>query len=154
MLGISLGSRSIGIALMRNGKLVDWQVKSFTDAMNEQKLHFIAGSLMKVVREHGVASVVLKLPLAYEVHINIVTLKKHLLKAFNAKDITVECCTLRDIKTALSKTVCNKQELATCMVALYPELRFVYLQEQKARNCYYLKLFEAVAALHIHIHRT
>lgn len=153
-LGISLGSRSIGIAVMRNERLIDWQIKSFADAMNEQKLHIITGSILKLIRDNDIASLVLKLPLSLELHANLVALKKHLLKTCAAKGIAVTCYTLSYIKAFVGERVCNKQDLATCMVTLYPELRFVYMKEQHARNSYYLKLFEAVAALHVYIHRT
>lgn len=154
ILGISLGSRSIGIAVMRNERLIDWQIKSFADAMNEQKLHIITGSIVRLIRDNDIASLVLKLPLSLELHANLVALKKHLLKTCASKGIAVTSYTLSDIKALVGEGVCNKQELAACMVTQYPELRFVYMKEQHARNSYYLKLFEAVAVLHIHTRNT
>ncbi len=149
-LGISLGVRSLGIAVLRNGCLVDWQMKSFSDAMSQQKLHVITGTVLKIVKGYGVASVVLKLPLALDTHPTLIALKRHLLKALAARSIIVHCYTLADIKASLGVAVCNKQELAAAIVTLYPELRFVYHREKGLKNRYYIKLFEAVAVLSIH----
>jgi len=154
ILGISLGSRSLGIAVMRNGKLLDWQVKSFAEAMAPQKLHMITGAVMRVVKEYDVGSVSIKLPVAFEMHTNLVALKRHLFKVLAAWSIPIHSYPLSDIKRALGDAVCNKEQLATCIATLYPELRFVYLKEQQARNPYYRKLFEAVAVLHIRITST
>ena len=153
-LGISLGSRFLGLAIMHNQELIDWQVRSFSDAMSEQKIHMICGAILRIVTSYGITLIVLKEPLALDIHDNLLALKRHLLKLLNDRDIPVHCLSLAQIKERLQPGITNKQQLATCVTSLYPQLRFIYLKEQQIKNPYYLKIFEAVAALHVYHART
>jgi hypothetical protein len=153
IIGISIGTRSIGIALIRNGQLLDWQVKSFKGKMNQQKLYMISGAVLKLTREYHSAEVVFRMPDKSQIYTNITLLKKHLTKALTAHKVAIHFYSLADIKSALGPTVCNKQKLLEWGADTYRQLKVIYLKEQKNKNSYYIKIFEAVAVLHIHIHR-
>lgn len=154
MLGISIGTRSVGIAIFRKKQLVDWQVKSFKGKMNEQKPYMISGAILKLLREYECNEVVLRVPNKAHCYKNIILLKKHLSKSIANRKIPIHCYSLVDIKKGLDVSIRNKKELLDWAVNRYIQLRFVYEKEQKNKNSYYIKLFEAVAVLHIHIHRT
>ena len=154
MLGISIGTRSIGTAVIRKGHLLDWQVKSYKGKMNQQKLHMISGSVLKLFRNYCCNEVVIKVPDKAHTYGNIVLLKKHLTKYFNTRNIQIHYYTLSDIKASLQVPVGNKQDLLQWAVERYIELQIVYRKEMSNKNSYYIKLFEAVAVLHIHIYKT
>lgn len=154
MLGISIGTRSVGIAVFRKGHLVEWQVKSFKGKMNEQKPYMISGAILKLVREYDCKEVVIRMPNKAHNYENVILLKKHLSKSLTNRRIPIYWYSLSDIKEGLDISICNKQELLDWTANNYTQLRLVYAKEKKNKNSYYVKLFEAVAALHIHIHRT
>lgn len=152
--GISIGTRTIGIAVISNGTLVDWQVKSFKGTMNQQKLHMISGAILKLIHRYDCTEAVFKLPNKAQSYISITMLKKHLMKALTRHNISLHFYYLCDIKSKIHPQICNKHQLTTWAVTHYTELRFIYLKQQRLRNPYYMKIFEAVIVLHIHIHGT
>lgn len=152
IIGISLGTRTMGVAIMRNRHLLDWQIKTFKGVMNQQKLYMISGAILKLIKDYDAKEITIKMPHKADTHKNITTLNRHLTNILTAHNIAMHYYTLEDIKAALG--VGNKQELLTWATnGKYKELRFVYAKEQTSKNSYHIKLFEAVAALHTHIHR-
>ncbi len=152
-IGISIGTRTAGIVIVRGGHLIDWQVKSFKGKMNEQKLHMISGAIMKLLKEYDIKEVAMKIPHKAQSHTNVALLKKHLLKTIGSHNIPIHCYSLCDLKSSLHVSVSNKQELLEWGVGRFKELRFVYAKELKNKNSgYYIKIFEATAAVYIHIH--
>ena len=105
MLGISIGTRSIGIAVIRRGHLLDWQVKSFKGKMNQQKLYMISGAVLKLIRENSSKEVILKMPHKSHIYTNVELLKKHLTKSLATHKIPVHTYSLSDIKTALDVSI-------------------------------------------------
>lgn len=153
-IGISIGTRTIGIAVISNNHLVDWQVKSFKGKMNQQKLYMISGALLSLIAQYDCTEAVFKLPDKPQSYINIIVLKKHLVKAFTRRTISLHFYCLSDIKSRIHPPIHNKQQLTTWAVAHYKELRFVHFKQKRSKTSYYSKLFEAVSVLHIHIHST
>jgi RNase H-fold protein (predicted Holliday junction resolvase) len=153
IIGISIGTRSIGIAVIRKGQLLDWQMKSFKGRMNQQKLYMISGAVLKLMREYNSSEVVFKMPDKSQAYTNIALLKKHLTKSLTAHKDSIYFYSLSDIKSSLDVSIRNKQRLLEWGASNYRQLKIVYLKELKNKNSYYIKLFEAVAVLHIHIHR-
>lgn len=111
IIGISLGTRSIGIVVIRKGQLVNWQVKSFREKMNQQKLHMISGAVLKFIRENNSNTVILKMPHRDHTYATISLLKKHLLKSLITHGISVHVYSLSDIKAGLDISIFNKQDL-------------------------------------------
>lgn len=153
IIGISIGTRSIGIALIRERQLLDWQVKSFKGKMNQQKLYMISGAVLNLMRKYNSTEVVFKMPDRSQVYENVALLKKHLTKSLMSHNVVIYFYSLTDIKTALGVSIYNKQKLLEWGAGTYKQLKVTYVKELKNKNSYYIKLFEAVAVLHIHIHR-
>lgn len=154
IIGISLGTRTTGIVIVRGGHLIDWQVKSFKGKMNRQKLFMISGAVIKLLQEYDTTEIIMKIPDKAYSYTNVVSLKKHLEKVFASRKIPIHCYTLTDIKTSLGVSISNKEQLLDWGAKQFKELRRVYAIEQRNANPYYIKLFEALAAIFIHINST
>jgi len=62
VLGISPGTRLTGLALLRDGELTDWRVKTFKGPWSESKLRDIVFALKTYIDDTGVSVVALKKP--------------------------------------------------------------------------------------------
>jgi len=150
IVGISLGTRIIGIAVYRIG-LVDWQIKSFRDRQNAQRMYAISGSLLRLCSEYDCHVVTIKLPHRLESHKSVLDLYRHLERKMKAHGITVTTYTLEDIKKVMPDGG-SKSKLSRWVAVNYPELHDVYRRDRANDNTYHTKLFEAVAAVHCYIH--
>ena len=52
ILGISPSTRSLGIAVMRNGDLVDWKTKTFPGKFSKEKVKSIVGVIKEEMEVH------------------------------------------------------------------------------------------------------
>ncbi len=152
-IGISIGTRSIGIAVFEKRRLEEWQIKSFKEKMSTGKLWMISDSVLKLMQDYGCTEVVFKTPNKCQTYTNVALLKKHLIKTLTEYNYSVYFYSISEIKTALGVSIKNKKKLLEWSVRTYKNLEKAYEKEQEIKNCYYIKLFEAVAVLHVHIHR-
>ncbi len=148
-LGVSPGTRFIGIALQVNGKLIDWKVQGFPGKWSEHKLKIIIHSLNQYMDRHAVTSVCIKIPDELPVSKPFIQLVGTLNVACERKGIKPMYYTLSNLKRQLcSDGEMNKAGFAECVVAKHPELLPEYHKEKSnSNNNYYVKIFEAVAAL-------
>ncbi|OQP64753.1 hypothetical protein A3860_18515 [Niastella vici] len=152
-IGISIGTRSIGVAVFEKGHLLEWQVKSFKEKMSTEKLRMISDSVLKLMKDYGCTEVIFKTPYECQTYTNLAMLKKHLVKTLTTCNYSVHFYSISEIKAALGDSIKNKQKLIEWGARTYKQLGAAYEKERKIKNCYYTKLFEAVAVLHVHIHR-
>lgn len=147
VLGISPGTRSIGIALLRNGKLADWKVQSFHGSWSDTKLQRITHFVSQYVDSNKVDTIAVKIPDELPLSANYIQLVGTLNVLFERKGIRPVYYTLSDLKRHnCPKEKVNKITLAKCIVAKYPDLLPEHHSEQSNRSNYYHKIFEAVAA--------
>ena len=57
ILGISPGTRFIGIAILADGKLVNWQVRSFPGEWSDEKLRVILAAIDTVIVRYRIEQV-------------------------------------------------------------------------------------------------
>lgn len=146
ILGISPGTRSIGISLFRHGDLIDYNVKNFTGKLSNKKLTYILKTIQKMVEEYSIDSIALKVPegktkskgvkFIIEGIENIACYQKsHLLKS-----------TISDLqKTFIPEVKANKLNLSIFLMNKFPELSYIEHCGYN-RHTYYGKMFEAIAA--------
>lgn len=147
VLGISPGTRSIGIALLRNGKLTDWKIQSFQGTWADTKLQRITHFVSQYVVRNKVGVIAVKIPDELPLSANYIQLVGTLNALFERKSIRPIYYTLSDLKKHhCPKEKVNKVTLAKCIVAKYPDLLPEHHSEQSNRTSYYYKIFEAVAA--------
>jgi hypothetical protein len=144
ILGISLGTRLIGMALLHNNELQDWQIKSFKPSWSKQKLHTICSAIELYIEDYGVTHLALKVSVGGIHSPAIVDLMYHIEKLTKEKQVAYSKHTLVQVMQA-NELKGSKQQLMDAILKKYPDLQTEYFREQKIKMDYYTKVFEAVA---------
>lgn len=142
ILGISPGTRYTGIAILRNGELIDWHTKCFKGAWSETKLLALLATISTLCMRHGVATIACKVPHPKRSSQQLDTLLRLIaLQAYQA-GIAFRFYPLDVLKT---EGIRNRKALIARLARAYPELGTEFKREQQNRTAYYLRMFEAVA---------
>ena|SRR5829696_3234694 len=150
ILGISPGTRAVGLAVMKDSELREWRVKTFKGCWTHAKLKDILYSLMNYVAEHNVKAIALKKPDVLRSSPALNQLVSEITVWAKMNRIKVSSYTLSELKRGLlhSKNI-NKGEMIKQLLTKYPELHMEYNKEQKNRNPYYIKMFEAIVLVNL-----
>jgi RNase H-fold protein (predicted Holliday junction resolvase) len=146
VLGISLGTRALGFAVLKENKLIDWHIKSFKEAWSKHKETVILKTIEKIIKEYQVNCVAIKSLPQTKPNRNINRLLRKLEIAILKKSFSVHEYSIDRLK--LLQQVPGKSKLALMhhVVLQYPSLKYLYHKELNNRNPYHLKIFEAVLA--------
>jgi len=145
ILGISPGTRSMGLAVMKAGELIDWRVKTFKGSWTSGKLKDILFVLMQYVETHNVKIIALKKPDVHRSSEGLDQLVSELTVWAKMNRIKVFSYSLHDMKKHFSKEKnFSKAEMIKRIALQYPELYAEYNKEQRNRKEYYVKMFEAI----------
>lgn len=148
MFGISLGTRSYGYAVVKDGELLDWGVKTVGGKWNKKKLKKILHTISVLADVNGVTMVAIKIPDPLPVSKGFMQLIGALNVLFEGKSIPKRYVTLTDLKLWYCNTAkANKIRLLEAIRASHPELSITY-PDALCRNTHGIKAFEAVAAAH------
>lgn len=145
ILGISPGTRIIGIAIMQNGELIDYRVKCFKYRWTKAKQSRILAYIEKLIEYYEVRVVVLKFPDPTRSSRQLEYLKEQIREMIKRKRVRTYSYATVTVKLGLGIKGTNKNGLLTHIAELYPELRKIYLKEINNRHSYYNKMFEAIA---------
>jgi hypothetical protein len=146
ILGISPGTRSIGLAVMRDGELIEWRIKTFKGSWSHGKLKDILFVLTRYIEGHRVKVITLKKPDNHRSSTGLDQLVSELTVWAKMNRIKVVSFTLPEMKKQFSKEKnFGKTEMIKQVALRYPELYPEYNKEQRNKREYYLKMVEAVA---------
>jgi len=149
ILGISIGTRTSGIAVISKKGLVEWRTLSFKNSWSEQKADYIIRKYERYIKRHKVTIVSLKVP-PLSHHTKAVTdLLERLVTLFTYHGCMVEYKTKSQIKAALPE-LRNTSQIIGHTVSLYPVLARTQQRELRNRNTYHDKMFEAVLVAHLY----
>jgi RNase H-fold protein (predicted Holliday junction resolvase) len=148
ILGISIGTRTSGIAIMSDRGLLSWNTLSFKSAWNEKKGEAIVKKYQKYLHHHQVTAVVLKVPRVSHHTDAILTLLKRIDQIIKSHGCMVTYKTQSDIKVAVPH-IKNGKDLIEHTTSLYPVLHRAQSRELTNRNNYHDKMFEAVLVAHL-----
>lgn len=149
VVGISPGTRYMGFAILRDRKLVKWQLLSFPDKWSPEKLQAILSSLDNYIGHSRTQAIAIKIPDELPISESYIQLVGAINVLCERKKIQPLYYTLKELKLRFcdTKTV-NKHCLAKAITRVYPELEVYVNQKNNADRLYYEKIFEAVAAAH------
>lgn len=150
ILGISLGTRSIGIAIIKNRQLNDCRIKTFPEKWSERKQKRIVTFLSSVLHGYHIQTLAIKLPHPIRGSRWLCGLLTEIQSIASRLHIDVHIYYIEDIKW-LCNEVGNKKELGEYIVQLYPEVRYEYEKDKNDKHGYYIKLFEAIASAHLSV---
>jgi Holliday junction resolvasome RuvABC endonuclease subunit len=146
VLGISPGTRVLGLAVIRDGELAEWRVKGFKETWSSEKHRNILSTIHKLCEYHGVRILSVKKidPLRSSPQLD--RLIRNLIKQAKRHGIKVIQYSLSDLdynlRTGKKQT---KDNISAQVAEKHQEVRNEYLRERNNRREYYTKMFEAIA---------
>ena len=149
ILGISLGTRLMGIAVKYDGELTDFRVRTFYGAWNSEKQKEMIESILETINKYDIQKIVVKTPKPFHCSQSINDLTNEILRLAQKFGIRVIVCTISMlVRNNKEHAVHNKQSLIQSIIRKYPlhrQLVDLYDKERKKHAPYYVKLFEAIA---------
>lgn len=150
-LGISTNTRLLGLAIIKEGRLTEYQIRLYKASWSPSKATEIITSLEPCVLAHCIKKVVLSIPPKHHQTREFQSLALQIEEYFVSQKIPVSIVTrgeLLSLCTTSHKR--TKKNLMQSICSRYPELRYCQDKELRNKNKYYHKLFEAVAAAILH----
>jgi len=144
VLGISLGTRTTGIAIMDGKELLESRTLTVRDP--HQKVH--SEVFDHYIRQYRVGVVVLKVPPLIHVTQRLREILLRAVKLFEYHGCMVEYKDIEAIKEAVP-SIGNKQDLISFATLNYPLLGPMQAKELASGNKYHEKMFEAVVIAHL-----
>jgi RNase H-fold protein (predicted Holliday junction resolvase) len=146
VLGISAGTRSLGIAVLKNGELIDWRMKEFKGKWSKKKLNVILLMVQKYVGKYAAEGIALKVPHSKRSSRQLNQLIAALQEFAKENRVKIKTFTIEE----LEKKFCpvgvraNSRLLLEYALNEYPFVWPEYSRQKRAKTQYYLKLFEAI----------
>jgi hypothetical protein len=144
VLGISLGSRVTGVAIISNDELLVF--RSLTLRNKNTDRH--TSALDSYIRQYRVVSVVIKMPPVTHLSDRLIELLGQCVELFRYRGCMVEYKDTKAIKARLPD-VRNKWGVIRFAAISYPDLAPFEAREIAGRQKYHVKMFEAVIIAHI-----
>jgi Holliday junction resolvasome RuvABC endonuclease subunit len=146
ILGISPGTRIIGLAIIQKGELVEWKVMTFKQMWSADKRKAILVTIDKLCDYHGIQVLVIKKVDPLRSSPDLDSLVAAIVRQAERRPIKVKLYSLSDldynIQTDKKQT---KEGIREQVANRHPELKNDYLKERNNRREYYTKMFEAIA---------
>jgi RNase H-fold protein (predicted Holliday junction resolvase) len=148
-LGISLGTRLMGTAILYDGELNDFRVRTFYRAWNAKKRSAMIETIRKTVERYGITRIAVKTPKPAHCTQRINELVADIRALSERLHVKLCICTISCLKKQYKgNPMENKQELVQFIIRKYPnyrQLAHLSTKERSNRSAYHVKLFEAIA---------
>lgn len=146
-LGLSPGSRHIGIAILHEDELIAWRVQTFFGKWSDKKQREILQSLRLLFASYSIEAVAVKIPDEFPKALPYSQLIGLLNRHCESYGMKARYYKLSDIKQYFSENPkVNKQAIIAFLAHRYPELQRDYRRGQVTGGQYFSRVFEAVAA--------
>jgi|SRR5665213_487158 len=146
ILGISPGTRTVGIAIFKNGQLREWQLKTFSGKWSKVKLTWILSILKQIIAHYGVSGIAIKIPHNSRTSKALNELTKAIQRLTEKQDLTIATFTLKELEQAFpGSPKATKKAMIEQLVNKFPELQEYYEKIAKKSKNSFEKIFEAVA---------
>jgi len=147
VLGISIGTRKIGLAVMQKGQLLESKVAAFKGPWSDEKLASIMQCIQKCKEHFTASAIAMKIPNIAHHTDGLQTLITAIQHYCSTQKLKVQVYTITELKEALlSDRRKTKRALVAFIGEKYTELYKEYRKEYSNRNKHYTKMFEAIAA--------
>jgi len=153
VVGISFSSRSVGFAILENGKLEDWYLKCFFDGWSQKKLNKILSSVERAITQNNAKVVAIKIPDVLPISIGFMQIVGGVNALIERRGIPVSYFTAAELKEFLGLgPKATKTEVIAHILAKTPNLSLEFSREGKYIAPHYDKIFEAYAAALKRVH--
>ncbi len=149
ILGISTNSRVVGIAILKDKVLLDFNVHYYKESWSGTKAYRIIGCLNQYHKRYLINNVAIAIPYEYYQNRETRALTKLIEKHYNKKKILVTPFSPEALHCIHQETKAKKKAMMECLTGYYPELLLIHRKELRNKRRYYFKLFEAVAVAHL-----
>ena len=154
VLGLSVNTRMLGLAVISGNLLVDYQIKLRKEPWTPRKRELILTSLQPWCTSYSINSVALSIPYEKQTSTNHKELLESIKKHFCKRKITLCAYPPKTLHSFCDEGgTKTKKEMMRKVVEKYPELIHCFRKEMGNKNKYYVKLFEAVGVATIHSQR-
>jgi hypothetical protein len=145
ILGISIGTRNVGIAVIRLRNLTDYRIRTFPGKWTQQKCERILEIIEAIVITNGITDITYKIPDKKHSSEGIEKLISGIEAVGQDYGLSIHQCTIDDIKPLLTNGKrSNKKVIVDVILQKYPELQKRWGGSKRAQT-YNAKLFEAIA---------
>ena len=145
MLGISPGTRTMGLAVLRHGELIEWRIKTYKGVWSKEKLAYILRAIEKMCDYYQVTSVAIKKVDPRRASPQLEVLTEHLIAFAKEKQFSIATYSLPELMEATGRQQRNLHyAIEESMLERYPIVRKEYQKERNNKRRYYAKMFEAV----------
>lgn len=145
VLGISTNSRLLGIAILDDTTLLDFNVHYYKESWSGTKPYRIIGYLNQYHKCYPINNVAIAIPYEYYQTKETKALIRIITKHYHKKKILVTSYYPEALHCLHQEAKKKKKTMMECLTNYYPELVPLYQKELRNKRRYYFKLFEAVA---------
>jgi hypothetical protein len=145
ILGVSLGTRYVGTAVLYNDRVLDARVRSFSGAWSDRKMQLIMTALKSTIGRYEISTIAVKIPPKHHCSPAILKLILEIERYSEKNRIELKLCTVDTLKL-LYNTTGNKNALAKAIIEKYPNSILPRFYTEERRSAYHLRIFEAVAS--------
>ena len=146
ILGINPGSRSLGLAVLKYGVLVDWRVKEFDGTWNKAKLNKLMTTLTRFIRRYKVTVIALKKLHPARSSKALDSLVLSIERYARQNRLTVCQYSIDEMKSHVGNgESVNMMQLSEHIARSNNEVLSEFNQQACNKNKYYMTMFEAVA---------
>ncbi len=145
ILGVSIGTRNVGMAVIRLRKLIDYRIRTFPGKWTETKCKSILELIKAIVQQNEITDLTLKIPKPSHCSENIEALIQGIEELGKAYSFEVHRCTIQDITFGFRKSERSKHVMVAALIEKYPQLKERWRNHGKRAQAYNAKLFEAIA---------
>lgn len=146
ILGISVGTRNVGFAVIKLRKPTDCRIRTFPGKWTKDKCESIWDIVETWIKRNGITDIMIKIPPPSHCSENLDELIDGIRELgiwFHAK---VHTCTIEDIKAAYDiPPKSGKREMVAALIDKYPQFGQHNWNNGKRAQAYNAKLFEALA---------
>jgi hypothetical protein len=146
LLGISLGTSLIGIAVIRDDRLLHWQVRKFKGAWSPKRSGQILTFIAQFVRRHEIRAIAVKVPTRGYLSHGLIDLATELGMYASVANLDMRALRIHDLKQFFAKKSLNRKEMMHSICERFPFLERTYQKELANRKAYHVKMFEAILA--------
>ncbi len=146
VLGISPGTRTVGIAVLQETTLIHYELLSFPQKWSAIKKQEILQRISLYLTRYGITQVAIKIPDELPISTAYIQVVSDLNTMCDARGMTPTYFTLSELKQGyLPDAQVKKETLIRYITKLYPDLHIYTRKESKDRK-YYDKVYEAVGS--------
>lgn len=139
----------MGIAVMKDGELMEWKMKTFKGSLSEMKLCAIVQVIEEEISWHGINLLVIRKASEPSLTEGLAQLVSRITAHAIQSGIEVKSYSLDQLKKMCpAEGRVNKRVMIGHVMRTYSSLIQVFEKENRNRTSYYEKLFEAVAVVH------